>query len=80
MKKIYLWPAQGFGDAICLNALIRNICDEYDLVYLFCSEHFCKSIKWMFRDIKNLNFINLVANVVNIKKRKQNFWIQPKME
>ena len=34
MKKIYLWPAQGFGDAICLNALIRNICDEYDLVYL----------------------------------------------
>ena len=51
MKKIYLWPAQGFGDAICLNALIRNICDEYDAVSLFCSEHFYKSIKWMFRDI-----------------------------
>ena len=59
MKKIYLWPAQGFGDAICLNALIRNICDEYDAVSLFCSEHFYKSIKWMFRDIKNLNFISV---------------------
>ena len=59
MKKIYLWPAQGFGDAICLNALIRNICNEYDIVSLFCSEHFFKSIKWMFRDVKNLSFIKV---------------------
>ena len=59
MKKIYLWPSQGFGDAICLNALIRNICDEYDSVSLFCSEHFYKSIKWMLRDIKNLNCISV---------------------
>tara|TARA_Y100001972_G_scaffold3937_1_gene4427 strand:- start:275 stop:1201 length:927 start_codon:yes stop_codon:yes gene_type:complete len=59
MKKIYLWPAQGFGDAICLNALIRNICNDYDSVSLFCSEHFYKSIKWMLRDVENLNFISV---------------------
>ena len=59
MKKIYLWPSQGFGDAICYNALIRNICDEYDSVSLFCSEHFFKSVKWMLRDIKNLNCISV---------------------
>lgn len=59
MKKIYLWPAQGFGDAICLNALIRNICNDYDSVILFCSEHFYKSIKWMLRDVENLNFISV---------------------
>ena len=59
MKKIYLWPSQGFGDAICYNALIRNICDEYDSVSLFCSEHFFKSVKWMLRDIKNLSCISV---------------------
>ena len=59
MKKIYLWPSQGFGDAICYNALIRNICDEYDSVSLFCSEHFFKSIRWMLRDVKNLNCISV---------------------
>lgn len=59
MKKIYLWPWQGFGDAIVLNALIRNLCNEYDFVSLFCSEHFCKSINWMLRDVKNLSYISV---------------------
>ena len=58
MKKIYLYPFKGFGDAIILNALIRNLCNEYDFVSLFCSEHFCKSINWMLRDVKNLSCIS----------------------
>lgn len=56
MNEIYLHPHLGLGDAIILNGLIRHYCNEYDSVILFCKEPYYESIKWMFRDIKNLTY------------------------
>lgn len=56
MKSIYLHTHMGLGDAIILNALIRDICSKNDSVVLFCLDVYYKSIKWMFRDVKNLSY------------------------
>ena len=56
MKNIYLHTHMGLGDAIILNSLIRDVCSKNDSVVLFCLDVYYKSIKWMFRDIKNLSY------------------------
>lgn len=47
----------GLGDAILCNGLVRNYCKENEYVNLFVVDHNFKSISFMFRDLKNLNYI-----------------------
>ena len=56
MKKTYLCPHMGLGDAIILNALIREHCKNNDFIVLLCLDVYYESIRWMFRDIKNLSY------------------------
>jgi hypothetical protein len=58
MTKKYILPHFGLGDAIICNALVRNFCKMYDGVVYFTADPYHASIEYMFRDIKNLSFIN----------------------
>lgn len=58
MTKKYILPHFGLGDAIICNALVRNFCKMYDDVAYFTADPYHASIEYMFRDIKNLSFLN----------------------
>lgn len=58
MTTKYIFPHFGLGDAIIINGLVRHFCSIYDSVVYFSSDIYFSSIKYMFRDLKNLNVIN----------------------
>ena len=47
----------GLGDAIICNGLVRNLCKNYDVLNLFVNSIHIQAINFMFRDLKNLNYI-----------------------
>jgi len=47
----------GLGDNIICNAIVRNFCKEYEFINIFVNSNNYVSIEFMFRDIKNLNYI-----------------------
>ena len=57
MNSMDLMVHFGLGDQILCNAMIRNYCKTYDNLNLFVAKHNEKSVKFMFRDVKNLNYI-----------------------
>lgn len=62
MTTKYILPHFGLGDAIICNALVRHFCKIYNKVIYFTSGPYHASIEYMFRDIKNLSFINSKAH------------------
>lgn len=54
---VYMYPHLGLGDSLMVNGMVRYFCSRYNNLVLFCSTCYCKSIKWLYRDIKNLNIM-----------------------
>jgi len=57
----YLYHHLGLGDHIICNGLIRSIVTNSDKYFLFVKNHNIGSVRFMFRDLDNLDFI-LVEN------------------
>lgn len=57
----YLYHHLGLGDHIICNGLIRSIVTDSDKYFLFVKNHNIGSVRFMFRDLDNLDFI-LVEN------------------
>lgn len=55
---IFIYHHLGLGDHIICNGLVRSIVaqEEYknSLIHLFCKEHNCDSVSFMYKDISNL--------------------------
>jgi hypothetical protein len=58
MKEIYIWHHLGLGDHILCNALVRNIAKQYDKVFLFVKTKNLNNVKFMYRDLPKINFID----------------------
>lgn len=65
MNKIYIYHHMGLGDHISCNALVRGIIkkNKKNIYYLFCKINLSESIKFMYRDIKNLKLIPVKSDI-----------------
>lgn len=54
MTKKYIRQHLGLGDHIICNALVRHFCEQNDEIVLFTSGMHYENVKFMFRDISNL--------------------------
>ena len=66
MNKIYIYHHMGLGDHISCNGLIRTIINKNKnknvIYYLFCKKNLYKTIKFMYRDIRNLKLKAISSN------------------
>lgn len=53
----YIYHHLGLGDHIICNGLVRTLINENDEYIMFVKDHNLTSVKFMYRDLKNLNFI-----------------------
>lgn len=76
MNDLYIYHHLGLGDHIVCNAIIRNYAKEYDKIYLFIYPHNLESVSFMYRDLKNIEFIQvydqeverIIINKTNVLK------------
>ena len=62
MKEIYVWTHLGCGDQINCNAIYRYYAKLYDNVYIFVKIRNAKNIKFMLRDLNNIQFIEGIGD------------------
>lgn len=55
----YIYHHMGLGDHFTCNGLVRHYYKQFEKVYLFCYKHFEDNIKFMYRDLPNLQTIGL---------------------
>jgi len=53
----YIYHHLGFGDHIICNGLVRTLISETEYYKMFVKSHNYESVKFMYRDLKNLDFI-----------------------
>ena len=58
MKELYIWHHMGMGDYILCNAIVRHHAKLHDKIHLFVKSHCMKNVKFLYRDLTNINFIN----------------------
>lgn len=54
----YIYPHLGLGDFFIKNALIRKIIQSNETYFIFSHKQNIESVKFMFRDLKNVDFIS----------------------
>ena len=57
MKNLVIYHHLGIGDSIACNGLVRHILKKNNkkiLIYLICKDIFFKTIRFMYRDEKNI--------------------------
>ena len=57
METKYIYHHLGLGDHIICNGLIRNLINYDDKYFMFIKQHNLVSVKFMFRDLKNIDYI-----------------------
>ena len=72
INKIYIYHHMGLGDHISCNGLVRGIIKKKKnkKYFLFCKKIFFESIKFMYRDIKNLKLKVIDSNNADIEVEK----------
>lgn len=65
MNTFYVRTHMGLGDIILCNGLIRNICKKFDKVATFTKPEYETSVKFMYRDLKNLEIISKEEDLVD---------------
>jgi len=78
-EKFYIRSHMGLGDMILCNAIVRNICKKYKQVITFVKPEYEKSIKFMYRDIENLELIVThecdIDPILNKVDLKDKIWV-----
>jgi hypothetical protein len=54
---LYIYQHLGLGDHISCHGIVRYYCGIYKRVFIFVKEHNYKNVKYMFNDIKNIEYI-----------------------
>lgn len=57
MEEIHIYHHLGLGDHIVCNSIVRNYAKFYKQVFLFVKPHNYENIKFMYRDLENINFL-----------------------
>ena len=70
----YIYHHLGLGDHIICNGLVRSIINPFETYSMFVKPHNLSTVRFMYRDLKNLNFIVGDDNYVNnfIRENKLN--------
>lgn len=58
MKKLYIWHHLGMGDHILCNGIVRHYAKKYDKIFLFSKKHNLKNVKYMYRDLNNIEYLD----------------------
>jgi hypothetical protein len=53
----YIYHHLGLGDHIICNGLVRSIINEFENYLMFVKSHNLSTVRFMYRDIKNLDFL-----------------------
>ena len=61
----YIYHHLGLGDHIICNGLVRSIINPFEKYLMFVKPHNVSTVKFMYRDIKNLDFLVGDDNYVN---------------
>lgn len=56
METLYIYHHLGLGDHIICNAIVRNYAKQNDIV-LFVKPHNFENVQYMYRDLKNIDYI-----------------------
>lgn len=79
MDTFYVRTHLGLGDMILCNGLLRNICKIKKDVVTFSKPEYCESVKFMYRDVRNLKILcltnNEIDNILNTVAEKNKVWI-----
>lgn len=59
----YIYHHMGLGDHFTCNGLVRHYYKQFEKIYLFCYKHFEDNIKFMYRDLPNLQTIGLGSDI-----------------
>jgi len=74
MKELYIYHHLGLGDHIVCNAIVRNYSKQNDKIYLFVKPHNLDNVSFMYRDLKNIEYIagddNVAQNYINTNNIK----------
>jgi hypothetical protein len=54
--ELFILAPLGFGDALVINGLIRDLAERYDIIFGI-EEYYHKNIHYMFRDLPNIRYI-----------------------
>lgn len=68
---IYIYQHMGLGDHIICNGLIRSIVADNNKYFLFVKNSYIGSVKFMYRDLDNLDFI-IVENDSEVESTLSN--------
>jgi hypothetical protein len=72
----YIYHHLGLGDHIICNGLVRSIIQENEEYTIFVKPQFRSSVEFMYKDLKNLNYINgddkFVVNYINTNNLREN--------
>jgi len=72
--KIIIVPAQGFGDWIIVNPIVRILSKKYDEVGLVYTSYSIKFLKYMFLDLPNVKFeVECYSGLPNINHIKSQY-------
>ena len=69
MNEIFVWTHLGAGDHINCNAIYRYYAKRYDIVNIFVKTRNEKNVRFMLRDLKNINYISGVGDQDEFVKR-----------
>jgi len=58
MKEIFLWTHAGLGDHLICNAIYRHYAKLYDLIHIFVKTRNLANVKYMLRDLSNVDYIH----------------------
>lgn len=59
MNDFYIFHHLGLGDHIICNSIIRYYSKLYEKIYLFVYQHNYNSVKFMYRDLNNIDYISV---------------------
>ena len=57
LNDAYILHHLGLGDHVLCNALVRQLALKYNKIFLFTKIHNFEAIKWMYRDLYNINIL-----------------------
>jgi hypothetical protein len=78
MRTIHILHHLGLGDHISCHGIVRHNCELFDKVFLFVYSHNIKNVSRMYKDIKNIDFIEVTTN--NYEVFIQNYYSNNKIE
>jgi len=68
MSELYIWHHMGMGDFYTCNGLVRHFATKYDKIHLFYKDPYKENVKYLYKDLKHIDFIDGGTSEDNLAK------------